>query len=50
MYSELKSNNWSYFLIENDIDKIEVYEGINDEYLYTEINDDKVVNYLDFDK
>jgi hypothetical protein len=50
MYSELKSNNWSYFLIENDIDKIEVYDSTNDEYLYTEINDDKVVNYLDFDK
>jgi hypothetical protein len=49
MYSELKKDHWTYFSIENDIDKIEVYDGLNDEYLYTEINDDKVVNYLDFD-
>ena len=48
MYSELEKDHWSYFSIENDIDKIEVYDGFNDEYLYTEINDDKVVNYLDF--
>jgi len=49
MYSELKKDHWTCFSIENDINKIEVYDGINDEYLYTEINDDKVVNYLDFD-
>jgi len=48
IYSDLEKDHWSYFSIENDIDKIEVYDGNNDEYLYTEINDDKVVNYLDF--